>query len=70
MKFEVTLELIEEMAHCIVDCNLSGEEASEYMKSCVTGNDSFDPESNKHLDRVIDIQNSKAIMKNYTPKHG
>ena len=63
MKFEVTLELIEEMAHCIVDCNLSGEEACEYMKSCVTENGSFDPDSDKHLDRIIDVS-IPGVMKN------
>jgi hypothetical protein len=44
MKFEVTLELLEEMAHCIHDCSwVSGEEIAEYMKATVTGKD-YEPE--------------------------
>lgn len=37
VKFEVTLKLLEEMAHCIHDCSwVSGEEIAAYMKSCVS----------------------------------
>lgn len=37
MKFEVTAELLEEMAQCIHDCSwVSGEEIAAYMKACVT----------------------------------
>lgn len=44
MKFEITLELIEEMAECIHDCSwVSGEEIAAYMKSCVTDGN-YDPE--------------------------
>ena len=44
MKFEVTLEQLEEYACCIVDSNLDRDEACDYIKSCVTGSDSFDPD--------------------------
>jgi len=47
MKFEVTLEQLEEYACCIVDCNLDRDEACDYIKSCVTGSDSFDPDEKK-----------------------
>ena len=44
MKFEVTLELLEEMAECIHRCEwVSGDEIAAYMKSCVTDGD-YDPE--------------------------
>ena len=44
IKFEVTLELIEEMAECIHDCSwVSGEEIAAYMKSCITSG-SYEPE--------------------------
>ena len=44
VKFEVTLELIEEMAECINDCSwVSGEEIAAYMKSCVTDGN-YEPE--------------------------
>ena len=37
VKFEVTLELLAEMAECINDCSwVSGEEIAAYMKSCIT----------------------------------
>ena len=44
IKFEVTLELIEEMAECIYCCSwVSDKEVAAYMKSCITyGN--YDPE--------------------------
>ncbi len=45
VKFEVTLELLEEMAQCIHDCSwVSGEEIYTYMKGCVTGSDDYEPE--------------------------
>ena len=47
MKFEVTLEELEEYAFCIVANNLSINEACDYIKSCVTGSDSFDPDEVK-----------------------
>ena len=47
MKFEVTLEELEEYACCIVDSNLDRDEACDYIKSCVTGSDSFDPDVKK-----------------------
>jgi len=49
MKFEITLEQLEEYACCIVDCNLDRDEACDYIKSCVTGSDSFDPNAEKHV---------------------
>lgn len=39
MKFEVTKDLLEEMAWCIVDNDLTGEEACEYVMATVTGSD-------------------------------
>lgn len=47
MKFEVTLEQLEEYACCIVDNDLTRDEACDYIKSCVTGSDSFDPDEVK-----------------------
>jgi len=47
MKFEVTLEQLEEYACCIVDCGLDRDEACDYIKSCVTGSDSYNPEEVK-----------------------
>ena len=47
MKFEVTLEELEEYACCIVDSGLDRDEACDYIKSCVTGSDSFDPDESK-----------------------
>jgi len=49
MKFEVTLEQLEEYACCIVDSNLDRDEACDYIKSCVTGSDSFDPDVKKAI---------------------
>ena len=44
MKFEITLEDLEEMAECIHDCSwVSSEEILAYMKGCVTGGE-YDPE--------------------------
>lgn len=33
MKFEITIEIMEEIACCIVDCELDRDEACEYAKS-------------------------------------
>lgn len=45
VNFEITLELLEEMAHCINDCSwVSGEEIYTYMKSCVTGANNYEHE--------------------------
>lgn len=45
MKFEVTKELIEEMAQCIHDCSwVSGDEIADYMMACITESDSYEPE--------------------------
>ena len=35
MRFEVTIELLEEMACCIVDNDLNRDEACDYVRSCV-----------------------------------
>lgn len=44
MKFEVSLELIEEMAECIHSCSwVSDEEIASYMKSCITDG-SYNPD--------------------------
>ena len=45
MKFEITLEDLEQMAECIHDCSwVSSEEIYAYMKGCVTGSDDYEPE--------------------------
>ncbi len=36
MKFDVSLDLLYEMAMCIVDCGLDRDEACDYVKACVT----------------------------------
>lgn len=44
IKFEITLDQLEEMAHCIHDCSwVSSEEIAAYMKSTVTGG-TYEPE--------------------------
>ena len=49
MKFDVTLDLLEEMAECISSCNWTGQdEIYAYMKSCVTNSDDYDPEDWKN----------------------
>ena len=35
MKFEITLDEAEEYAACIVDNNLSRDEAIDYIKACI-----------------------------------
>lgn len=35
MKVEIDLDLIDEMAECIVCCSLSVDEAARYMKACI-----------------------------------
>lgn len=45
MKHEIDLELIEEMAECIFNCEwVSKEEIASYIKSCVTDSASYTPE--------------------------
>ena len=45
IKFEVTLDLLFEMAECIHTCSwVSEDEVYEYMKSCVTGSINYEPE--------------------------
>lgn len=64
MKFEVSLELIEEMAECIGDCNWSSsEEIYAYMKGCVTGTDDYDPEEwiNNNTKEITIEQRGKVI---------
>lgn len=63
IKFEVTLELIEEMANCIYCCSwVSDDEISAYMKACITGGD-YDPEEWSHkgneAPNSIEINTSK-----------
>lgn len=44
MKFEVTKDLIEEMAECIYCCKwVSQEEIAAYIKGCITGS-YYEPE--------------------------
>lgn len=44
MRFEIDLDLIEEMAECIYDCPwVSAEEIAVYMKSCITNRD-YEPD--------------------------
>ena len=44
MRFEIDLDLIDEMAECIYDCSwVSAEEIAAYMKSCIT-NGNYEPE--------------------------
>ena len=44
LKFEVTLELIEEMAECIHNCSwVSDDEIVAYIKATITGNE-YEPE--------------------------
>ena len=44
VKFEITLDELQDMAECIHDCSwVSGEEIYAYMKSCVTNGD-YEPE--------------------------
>ena len=49
MKFEVTKELIEEMAQCIEDCQgkWADGEIFAYMFSCITDSDSYEPDDFK-----------------------
>ena len=49
MKFEVTLEELEEYACCIVDSDLDRDEACEYIKACVTGREVSD-----QIDKIFD----------------
>ena len=35
MKFEITMELLEEIVTCVSDCELSADEAIKYAKECV-----------------------------------
>ena len=53
MKFEITLELLEEMASCIEDCSWAEGEIYAYMKSCVTDDDSYDAERFEDKPRII-----------------
>ena len=45
MKFEITLDVLEEMAECIHNCSwVSDDEIFAWMKGCVTGSADYDPE--------------------------
>ncbi|MBY8106400.1 hypothetical protein KW456_04635 [Vibrio fluvialis] len=35
MKFEVTIDTIQEIAMCIVDCGMSRDDAAEYAKNTI-----------------------------------
>jgi len=46
IKFEVSKDLLEEMAECIHLCDwVSEEEVLAYMISCINNNDNYDPKS-------------------------
>ena len=60
MKFEVTLDLLEEMADCIEDCNWSEGEIYAYMKSCVTDDESYDPEK---------FDNNRVVVNPHIPRN-
>ncbi len=46
MTFDITLDLLEEMAECIYTCDWeSDEEIFEYMKSCITDSNQYEPEA-------------------------
>jgi len=65
MKFEVTLDTLEDMAECIHNCSwVSSDEIYAYMKSCLTDGD-YEPEDwsvdgrgliEKDRNTVIDIK--------------
>jgi hypothetical protein len=61
MKFEVTLELLEEMAECIHNVNWADGEIYAYMKSCVTDDESYDPEDWENKEDEVDIDFLKSI---------
>jgi len=60
MRFEVTLDELEEYALCIVDCSMDRDEASEYLKACVTGRDISD--DSELIDAAI-VNAKKLIVK-------
>jgi hypothetical protein len=61
IKFEVTLEELEEMAECIHTCSwVSSEEVYAYMKSCVT-NGGYEPE-----DWSVDGRGEVAKTRDFT----
>ena len=44
MKFEIDMDLIDELAECIYDCNwVSAEEIAAYIKATITDTD-YEPE--------------------------
>ena len=64
MKFEVTLDQLEEYACCIVDNNLTRNEACKYMRSCVTGSDRFDPDEVKGVINLDKEETKWELKKN------
>jgi len=68
MKFEITLELLEEMAECIHNCSWSSsDEIYDYMKSCVTGSESYDPDDYIKTNMnttTIEIRDPKEVIDN------
>ena len=66
IKFEVTLDTLEDWANCIHDCDwVSAEEILAYMKAGVTGSDydaedwSVDGKGQVAIDREVLIQEEK-----------
>jgi len=61
MKFEIDLDLIEEMATCIYLCSwVSDEEIAAYMKSCITGGN-YEPDEWSEYGRG-QIEKSRDII--------
>lgn len=61
MKFEIALDLLEEMTECIEGVNWAEGEIYAYMKSCVTDDDSYDPEDWPKQEVEVDIEFLKSI---------
>ncbi len=57
MKFDVTLDLLKEMAECIDQCTWKNDaEIYAYMKACVTDSDTYDPEDWKPCVKRIKLR--------------
>lgn len=62
IKFEVTTELLEEMAQCIHNCSwVSADEVFSYMKACVTGSNDYDPENWSVNGRDVEAKSERVI---------
>ena len=55
MKFELTIETLEEIACCIVDCDLTRDEACDYAKSVVL--DGVETANESLLALPVEIEN-------------